>query len=202
MTESRRCRAHNRAGQQCGRYAARGQLVCRAHGAASPQAKAAAARRLADAAALEACDKLGVPVQASPSAALVGALHRALGRALYFGAREAGLTERELTFGTTRVVARRDAQGNRVVREAVEESGVNTWTRLRRDEEDRVARIAAEIARLGIEATQVRLSQQQANLMRQVVEGALHDSGLSQSDQQRVLEQIPHHARLVVVPDA
>lgn len=42
-----RCKGHNRAGQPCGKWALAGQLVCRNHGGASPQAKAAATRRLA-----------------------------------------------------------------------------------------------------------------------------------------------------------
>lgn len=42
------CRATRRDGTPCGAYAIRGGTVCRMHGGAAPQVKAAAARRLFD----------------------------------------------------------------------------------------------------------------------------------------------------------
>lgn len=47
MSAARRCGATNRAGEPCGLYAIRGGNVCRFHGGASSQARAAAERRLA-----------------------------------------------------------------------------------------------------------------------------------------------------------
>lgn len=44
--DSRRCRAHNRAGDPCSAYAIRGAVVCVVHGGAAPQVKRAAEERL------------------------------------------------------------------------------------------------------------------------------------------------------------
>ena len=41
--DPRRCTARNRAGKPCQKFSIRGQAICRAHGGASPQAKAKAA---------------------------------------------------------------------------------------------------------------------------------------------------------------
>ena len=41
--DPRRCTARNRAGAPCGKFAMKGQNVCRNHGGASPQAQAKAA---------------------------------------------------------------------------------------------------------------------------------------------------------------
>jgi hypothetical protein len=44
---SRRCTAHNKAGNQCAVAAIKGGSVCRTHGGSAPQVKAKAAERLA-----------------------------------------------------------------------------------------------------------------------------------------------------------
>jgi hypothetical protein len=42
-----KCKGHKRDGSSCKAWAVKGRLVCRMHGGASPQAKAATERRLA-----------------------------------------------------------------------------------------------------------------------------------------------------------
>lgn len=56
-----RCTAHRRDAKPCTAWACHGQKVCGAHGGKSPQAKAAAARRLLDQAAAAELAKLKAP---------------------------------------------------------------------------------------------------------------------------------------------
>lgn len=52
MSDPKRCKATNRAGQQCGRPPMRGGRVCASHGGKSPRMLAAAQRNLAEAEAV------------------------------------------------------------------------------------------------------------------------------------------------------
>ena len=47
QVSKRYCKGHKKDGSPCGNYAMKGQLVCRSHDGASPQARAAAERRMA-----------------------------------------------------------------------------------------------------------------------------------------------------------
>lgn len=69
-----RCTATNRAGARCGKPAMKGQRVCRSHGGASPQAMAKAQQRQAAASALVAVQTLGLPLDVTPTEALLNEL--------------------------------------------------------------------------------------------------------------------------------
>lgn len=58
MTDPKRCKATNRAGEQCGRPPMRGGRVCASHGGKSPRMLAAAQRNLAEAEAVREVTRL------------------------------------------------------------------------------------------------------------------------------------------------
>ncbi len=62
VLESKRCQARRSDGEPCGCWAMQGQRVCRVHGGSSPQARAAAERRLAEAKAAQAAITFGLPI--------------------------------------------------------------------------------------------------------------------------------------------
>lgn len=79
MDEDRRCRATARSGQRCKRYAIPGGRVCVMHGGASPQARAAAERRRADAEATALLQRVWDP-DAAPVVNPVESLLKLAGR--------------------------------------------------------------------------------------------------------------------------
>lgn len=83
VNDDRRCRATNRAGTRCGRPAILGGTVCNLHGGKSPQAKKAAARRLATADALAELDRLGVPLDVEPAEAMLAMVAEAAGNVAF-----------------------------------------------------------------------------------------------------------------------
>ena len=78
-THPRRCSATTRSGSRCRQYAVTGMAVCRMHGGASPQARAAAQRRKAEAEATVLLERLWDPA-AAPVQSPVESLLRLAGR--------------------------------------------------------------------------------------------------------------------------
>lgn len=80
-----RCAAHSRAsgGGPCGRLATTGSRVCQVHGAAAPQVRAAAARRVAAAELEKTLTTYGQPREVNPIQAMVELLHYSAGHVTY-----------------------------------------------------------------------------------------------------------------------
>lgn len=76
---ARKCTAMNRQGNPCAKFAMRGSEVCSLHGGKSPQALAAAKRRLSVVRAERELDRLGQPVVIDPTAGLLSMVHEAAG---------------------------------------------------------------------------------------------------------------------------
>ena len=123
-----RCTAHSsRSGERCRRRALRGSNVCPMHGAAAPQVRAKAERRVVEQKARALLARLGVPVATDPIAALQACLDEAAGN---LGALRA-------------VVAERTASADGDPADPV--------IRLYSEERDRLHRVAKDALALGIE---------------------------------------------------
>ena len=197
--ERTRCVAKARtSGEQCKRVAIEGGTVCRSHGGAAPNVKAAAARRVAEARAAEEMRLLAAPVDISPGDALIELVQWTAGEVRYWRAEVSLLAEADpdaLTWGRTRHEDGIGPEGpiDKTTTEAVPHVAYRMLT----DAQDRLARYAAAALRAGVEERRVRLAEDQGALVAQVIRAILDDLHLTADQASRVPEVVPHHLRLL-----
>lgn len=167
----RRCKAKTRSGARCRQYAVEGMTVCRMHGGSSPQARAAAARRKAEAEAKAVLGLIWDP-QAAPITDPVEALLALAGKLQHAV----------------------DVLGARVTVDSVlDDATALAWVRVMRE-----LRQALEgIERLGLDEKRIRIAQHHGQLLAGVLRAVLDQ--LMLSDEQRVLavEVVPRELRKI-----
>jgi hypothetical protein len=143
-----RCTAHRTDGQPCGGWAVHGASVCATHGGRAPQVQAAARERLAT----EAATRLGLPVPTTASEAMQDGLDRANGLVLWLVASLQALDPADLTWSTSqRRIRPPTTPGGQPQVEVMQASRVHPLFSMYERGETRLARIAAEMSKLGIE---------------------------------------------------
>ncbi len=172
----RRCKARNRAGQPCGRAPILGAEVCYTHGGATPQVKAAAARRqaekLAARDAAKAVQLFGGRRDISPAEALLELVQTKAAEVWYWRARVAEVDEDALTWGVTKVKSGGDDHGT------TEEAKASVlYLQMRQAEQD-LASYSAAALRAGVEQAMVNIAQQQAKQIITVLRIAVADPRL------------------------
>lgn len=157
------CSAHNRQGNPCGRPAMLGATVCDFHGGKAPQVRAKTTRRLVESRARRVLDRENVEPVTNP----ITALQQLAGE----------------------VVALKDLLATKV-------SELESWryeSRLGAEQlrselllleraQDRAGRLLTDMAKLGLEERAVRLTEQQAALIAQVLQRVLERLGLYRND--------------------
>ena len=189
------CTSRTRDGDRCKNPPLPGQEVCRMHGGSSPQARAAAQRRLQTAAAQAAAHRLGVPIETSPQQALLDEVHRAAGMVAYYGQKVQQIADEDakrLVHGITKVETREGFQAG-TTRAA--EPAVNLWLQLWNDERDRLARVAAAAIKAGIEERRVLLAEQQGLMIAGAIRRILDRLNLTAAQQTLVGEVVPAELR-------
>ena len=165
----RRCKARTKSGPRCRSYAVEGMNVCRMHGGSSPQARAAAARRKADAQATVLLGLIWDP-EAAPLSDPVTALLSLAGKLQHAV----------------------DVLGARVTVEGVLDDATGlAWVRVMRE-----LRQALEgIERLGLQEKQVRVTEQLGQVLAGVVRAVLDQLNLSTEQQVLALTVVPAEFR-------
>lgn len=162
----RQCTAQSKqAGRRCAKWAVPGLKVCRMHGGAAPQARAAAARNVAQAAALAAVATYGLPAEVDPLDALLGELHRTAGHVAWLNAEVARL-QSVITTG---------AFGVQVIDATVQ---------LYQSERRHLSKVAADCLRAGVEERRVQLAERQGELVAEVIRAVLSDLGVDPSSEE------------------
>ena len=192
----RQCAAKNRRGEPCGRAPIKGATVCYVHGGRAPQVKAAAARRLAEQAAQQAVRTLGLPVDISPTEALLEEVRWTAGHVAWLRSRVQELAEEPthrhvsfdgededlletpgqrgaLTWGTTKVKTGGDDAGT------TQEAKPSVWYELYTRERAHLIKVCDAAIRAGVEERRVRLAEQQGDLLALAIRQILDAFGLS-----------------------
>lgn len=137
-----------------------GQLVCSAHGGKSPQARTAAQRRLAEDAARAAVEKYGIPVRTTVAQALRDELERSAGIVAFLVAKVQELPEADLTWGREKAVIKpASVTGQQPTIESHLAARPHVYVVMLAQERKHLAAVAAEMARLGIEARLARAAE-------------------------------------------
>lgn len=193
-----KCTAKRTNGEPCNAYAVKGLRVCRVHGAGSPQARAAAKRRLAEEKAARAVKELNVRLDTSPTAALLDMVKVAAAEERYWGVRVEELREtapHKLTAVQTRISVGKDRGGTTELRHV--DATVAVEYRLWTDAQERVAKFAAAALRAGVEERRVKLAEDQGALVAQVIRGVLNDLKLNKEQAAVAPEVVTRHLKLL-----
>lgn len=164
----------------CKNHPRLGSTVCSYHGANTPQARAAAEARLAEQEATRQVKTLGLPIDITPTEALLQAVQFTAGHVAWLRSKVEELDDKQLVWGETKVKEGGDDRGT------TQEAKPSVWYTLYAAERDRLVRESSAALRAGVEERKVRLAESQGDLVvaviRRILDGllaALLGAGLS-----------------------
>lgn len=178
--DKKRCHAHSsRTGDPCKLYAAPGAEVCNKHGGRAPQVKAAAKARRVEQDIAKTLGRLQIVPVHDPLTALAGLAGEITAWKELAAERVAALKD---------LAQRNFASGSDEVR-----AEIQVYERAL----DRCVTVLATIARLNIDERLVKISQQQADLVKTALMTALADTGLDRAVQREAAGHLARHLRVV-----
>jgi len=195
--------------------------VCQKHGGASSTTKRKAAQRLAEEVAAKAVVTLGLPIDISPTDALLGEVAATAGHVKWLLGQVRELSPADLAWGITQrtvkegldrvdnwdaeVTAGEGDRGSGRVRKTPDDWGTTTtqkaapsiWYELYTRERVHLVRVCSEALRAGIEERRVQLAETQGALVAEAIRRILEDLGLSVQQRSMVSEIVPRHLRAI-----
>ncbi len=190
-----KCAGRRSNGEPCGKWPMHGQRVCNTHGGSSPQAKAAAERRLQTAQAEQAVATYGLPREIDPREALLEEVYRAAGAVDWLRAQVERLTAEQVIWGKAEEVEKQAGEFPGV--DTTHKAAVHVWVELYNRERKHLVDVAKVAIAAGIEERRVRLAEQQGALLAGVIKNILGDLDLSPEQQAMIGTVVPRHLRAV-----
>jgi len=160
----------------CRAHPVKGQTRCKIHlGYPLEQARHEHAARTAVA-------TYGLPVDIDPQQAILDELARTAGHVQWLGAVVAAMDPAALVWGTTRA-STPDLGARRPELSISAQAAPSVWLTLYRQEREHLAKVAKAALDAGIAERQVRLAEQQARMLAEVVRNIITDLGHDMADE-------------------
>jgi hypothetical protein len=188
--EEFRCTATNKeSGERCRRMHATGGKVCANHGGRGANARKGAQRGAAEKKVKALVATYGLPVIISPEQAILDEVHRTAGHVAWLEQVVQNLEPDDLVWGVTKVKEGGEDRG------ATEEAVPHAFLKLYQAERAHLVKVCAEAIRVGIEARQVKLAEQQGALVAHTIRAILADLRLTAEQRALVPTIVPQHLR-------
>ncbi len=194
-----RCKGHKRDGNPCGQWPRHGARVCKRHGGNAPQVRAAADRRVQQAAAEKAVATYGLPREVAPDVALLEEVHRTAGHVTWLAGKVADLSDEDLTWGVVEEVDKRATEfgGTDTTSKAVP----NVWLQLYQQERKHLVLVCKAALDAGIAERQVKLAEQQGALLAGAIHRILGRLELTRAQRTLVATVVPEELRALRAAD-
>jgi hypothetical protein len=152
--------------------------VCYRHGGLAPQVRKATRIRESDRKARAMVETYGLPIEISPEQAILAEVHRTAGHVAWLEQQVRELSPDELVY-----------------RGSTEEAVPHAYLRLYQHERAHLAKVCADAIRIGIEARQVRLAEEQGAMVAKAMRAILADLHLTAAQKALVATVVPKHLR-------
>lgn len=194
------CGAKKRNGDPCGATPMKGQKRCARHGGKSPQAKKAAANRLATIKAgqdmAKAVRTLGIVDKypdIDPGKALLEEISRTWAHVQWLAGKVGELSDDDLVWG--RVQHEKGIGPEGPIDKETEKSEPNAWYQLYLQERKHLTQVSAAALKAGIEERKIRLAEEQGALVARVIRSILDALQLSPAQWDLVPSIVPNALR-------
>lgn len=189
-----RCTASTKeTGQRCRLEHEPGVDVCFRHGGSARQVRKVAQQYKAMEEAKAMVATYGLPIDVTPDQAILDEVHRTAGHVAWLEQQIRALGADELIWGITREKDGGEDRGTTF------EAVPHAYLKLYQAERAHLAKVSADAIRIGIEARQVKLAEQQGALVAQALRAILDDLQLTAAQRAKIPEIVPMHLRALAL---